>query len=65
MNYVDLHGLGDDYLSTYVQKIQAVSAAQVEALAKKYLVPDKMTIVVVGDKSKIAEQLVPYENKGQ
>jgi len=65
LNYVDLHGLGDDYLSTYVQKIQAVSAAQVEALAKKYLVPDKMTIVVVGDKSKIAEQLVPYENKGQ
>jgi len=65
LNYVDLHGLGDDYLNTYVQKIYAVNAADVEGMAKKYLTPDKMTIVVVGDKSKIAEQLTPYENKGQ
>jgi predicted Zn-dependent peptidase len=65
LNYVDLHGLGDDYLSTYVQKIHAVTPEQVEMLARKYLVPDKMTIVIVGDKAKIAEQLVPYENKGQ
>lgn len=65
LNYVDLHGLGDDYLSTYVQKIHAVTPAQAEALAKKYIVPDKMTIVVVGDKTKIAEQLAPYESKGQ
>ena len=65
LNYVDLHGLGDDYLSTYVQKIHAVTPAQAEALAKKYIVPDKMTIVVVGDKSKIADQLAPYESKGQ
>jgi predicted Zn-dependent peptidase len=65
LNYVDFHGLGDDYLNNYVQKIYAITPAEVEELAKKYISPDKMTIVVVGDKSKIAEQLAPYETKGQ
>jgi predicted Zn-dependent peptidase len=65
LDYIDLHGLGDDYLDTYVQKIYAVTPAQVQAMAKKYIVPDKMTIVVVGDKSKIAEQLTPYQGQGQ
>ncbi|MGE5111799.1 MAG: M16 family metallopeptidase [Acidobacteriaceae bacterium] len=62
LNYVDLHGLGDDYLSTYVQKIYAVTPQQVQQTAAKYIVPDKMTIVVVGDKSKITDQLAPYES---
>jgi predicted Zn-dependent peptidase len=29
-------------------------------MVKKYLVQDRMTIVVVGDKSKIDTQLKPY-----
>ena len=50
-----------DYLDTYVQKLTAVTAADVSAMARKYLIPETTTIVVVGDKSKIAEQLKPYE----
>lgn len=57
----NLHGLGDDYLTTYVQKVHAVTPQQVQQMATKYLNPDQMTIVVVGDKSKIAEQVAPYE----
>jgi zinc protease len=53
--------LGKDYLDTYVQKLASVTAADVSAMAKKYLTLDKMTIVVVGDKSKITSQLAPYE----
>jgi len=34
----------------------------VQGMAETYLVPSKMTIVVVGDKSKIADQLTPYES---
>ena len=34
-------------------------------MAQKHLTTDKMTVVVVGDKSKIADQLTPYENSGQ
>jgi predicted Zn-dependent peptidase len=65
LDYVDLHGLGDKYLETYVQRIYAITPQQVQQMAQKYLSTDKMTIVVVGDKSKIADQLTPYQNSGQ
>lgn len=58
--YTDLHGLPEDYLNTYVQKVLAVTPADVQQVAQKYLSSDKMTIVVVGDKAKISEQLNPY-----
>lgn len=61
LNFVELHGLGDQYLQTFVQKVNAVTPEQVSAVAKKYLVPGQMKIVVVGDKEKIAEQVKPYE----
>ncbi len=64
LEYVDLHKLGDDYLDTYVQKIYGVSAPQVQQMAEKYIVPGKLTMVVVGDKSKIADQLTSYEGTG-
>jgi predicted Zn-dependent peptidase len=44
-----------------VQKINAVTAKDVSDMVKKYLTSDRMTIVVVGDKSKIDAQLKPYE----
>jgi zinc protease len=63
--YVDLHNLGDDYLSKYVQRVYAVTQQQVEQVAGKYLDTGKMTIVVVGDKSKIQDQLAPFQHAGQ
>ncbi|MEO8647614.1 MAG: pitrilysin family protein [Acidobacteriota bacterium] len=58
MNYNELD---KNYLDTYVQKLTAVTARDVQDMAKKYLMLDKMTMVVVGDKSKIDAQLDPYE----
>lgn len=58
MNYNELD---KTYLDTYVQKLSAVTAKDVQDMAKKYLVLDRMTFVVVGDKSKIDEQLKDYE----
>jgi zinc protease len=58
--FADLHGLPADYLSTYVQKVMAVTPADVKRIAEQYINPDKMTLVVVGDRSKIAEQLAPF-----
>ncbi|HMI51814.1 MAG TPA: pitrilysin family protein [Candidatus Saccharimonadales bacterium] len=60
LQFVDLQGLGEDYLKTYVQKINAVTPADVQRIAKQYLKPDEMAIVVVGDKAKITEQLAPF-----
>src|SRR6266852_726073 len=57
---VDFQGLGSDYLKTYVQKVNAVTPADVQRLTAQYLKPELMTTVVVGDKSKIDEQLKPF-----
>jgi predicted Zn-dependent peptidase len=61
--FVDLHGLGDEYLSTYVQKVYAVTPEQVTAASKKYIDPDRMAIVVVGDPDKAKTQLAEFQVK--
>jgi len=43
------------FLSTYTQKVMAVTPQQIQGAAESYLVPSKMTVVVVGDKAKIAD----------
>jgi zinc protease len=65
LQFVDLHNLGDNYLDTYLQKVMAVTPQQVEQMAQKYIRPNEMTIVVVGDKSKVADQIAPYQSSGQ
>lgn len=61
LHFVDAQGLDRSYLSTYVQKVMEVKPTDIQGMAETYLVPSKMTIVVLGDKSKIADQLKPYE----
>jgi zinc protease len=60
LRYVNLQGLGDSYLSTYVQKVNAVTPKDVQRITTEYIKPEQMTIVVVGDKAQISEQLGPY-----
>ncbi|MDP8982146.1 MAG: insulinase family protein [Acidobacteriota bacterium] len=61
LRFVDSQGLDRSYLSTYVQKVRDVKPSDIQRVSESYIVPSKMTIVVVGDKSKIADQLKPYE----
>jgi predicted Zn-dependent peptidase len=58
---VDDNELPSGYLESYPSKIAAVTPERVSEITRKYLQRDKMTIVVVGDKSKIAGQLRPFE----
>src|SRR4029077_11747640 len=60
LRYVDFQDLGEEYLSTYVQKINAVTPDEVRKETAEYIKSDEMTIVVVGDKAKISEQLAPF-----
>jgi predicted Zn-dependent peptidase len=60
LSMVDLNGLSDAWLNSYVQNVHAVKPSDVQRMAEMYLNPDKMTIVVVGDMSKIQEQLAPF-----
>jgi len=52
-----LYGLPADYWDTYPAKISAVTAAQAQAAAAKYLDASKLQIVAVGDAGKITEIL--------
>ena len=61
LHFVDSQGLDRSFLSSYVQKVMAVTPQEIQRVAESYIVPSKMTIVVVGDKAKITEQLKPYE----
>ncbi len=42
------YGLGFDFLEKYKKEVEAVTPADVQAVAKKYLDPKTLTIVVVG-----------------
>ena len=65
LHFVDLQGLAEDYLTTYVQKVNAVTPAEVQRITAQYIKPEQMTIVVVGDKAKIADQLAPFSTPGE
>jgi len=58
---VDFQGLGENYLKTYVGKVNGVTPADVQKMTQSYIKPEEMTIVVVGDKTKIADQLTPFQ----
>ena len=58
---VDFQGLGENYLKTYVGKVNGVTPADVQKMTQSYIKAEEMTIVVVGDKTKIADQLTPFQ----
>ena len=65
LHFVDFQELDRSFLFNYVQKVDAVSANDVQRVAESYLVPSKMTVVVVGDESRIRDQLKPFETAPQ
>ena len=54
-NYIDRHfyGLPADYWDTYASKIEAVTAEDIQRVARKYWSPDRLQIVAVGDRAKV------------
>jgi len=47
------YDLPDDFYETYSQRVRAVTDGQVNAAAKRFVTPDKVVWVVVGDRAKI------------
>ena len=61
LNTLDLHGLPETYLTEQVKNINAVTPQQVSETARKYVRPEAMTVVVVGDKKVIDPQLKKFQ----
>lgn len=60
LSFVDLHGLPRTYLTEYVQNIYEVTPDEISRIAREYIQPEKMTLVVVGDPETLAEQLQKF-----
>ncbi|MFN3467314.1 MAG: M16 family metallopeptidase, partial [Candidatus Brocadiales bacterium] len=57
---LEYQGLPLDYLDTYVAKVKAVSREDILRVAQKYLQPDKVTLLVVGNKDKFDRPLSEF-----
>lgn len=57
---IERYGLPKDYYKTYLKRLDAVTAADVQAAAKKYLDPATMLVAVVGSASDVKEKLVKF-----
>lgn len=58
--FLDLYGLGEDYLRNYVQRVFALTPTDIQRMAQTYIDPARMAIVVVGDRAQVTEQLKPF-----
>jgi len=48
-----VYRLPDDYFATYVQKIEAVTVAEAQRVAQKYIQAGRLAVVVAGDRTAI------------
>jgi predicted Zn-dependent peptidase len=48
-----VYDLPDDYYSTYVDRVLAVTGAEVERAAQQHIQPDRLAVVIVGDRQAI------------
>ncbi len=49
------YNLPDSFFNTYIEKILAVSTSDVKRVAQKYIDPERIAIIVVGDRGKILD----------
>ncbi len=60
---IKMFHLAEDYLEIYRNRIQAVTIPQVQEVARKYVMPDRAAIVIVGDGAELAHQAEPYADE--
>ena len=63
LEFLVRHGLPDDYLRLYVDKVLAVTPAEVREAVRKHIRDGAMTIVAVGDQKVIEPELAPFAEK--
>jgi len=56
-----VYNLPDDYFSQYVERVQAVTAADVQRVARQYIDPARLAVVVVGDVKTIQPRIAALE----
>ena len=55
-----LYDLPEDYLDTYRENVDAITLEDVQMAANKYISPDKIAMVIVGDAEEVLPQVETY-----
>jgi predicted Zn-dependent peptidase len=55
LTQLELYDLPDGYFNEYVERILGITQADVQRVAQKYVVPEQMAVIVVGDRATIEE----------
>lgn len=58
------YNLPKDYYNHYLKNVDAVTIADIQAMAKKYIKPENCNIIVVGNKDQVANKLVKFDADG-
>jgi zinc protease len=61
LSEIFMYNLARDYFSNLPDRLNAVTAEDAEAVAKKYLHPDQLILVCVGDRAKIEPELLKLD----
>jgi zinc protease len=61
LNFLDLHGLDDSYLTDRVKNIYNVTPEKIQQMAKDYFKYEDMTLVLVGDKKQLDKQMKEHQ----
>jgi zinc protease len=56
LNFIDLHGLDDSYLTNHIKDIYALTPEKISQMAREHLKYEDMALVMVGDKIAIEKQ---------
>ena len=59
------YDLPDTYFNSYIERIQSVTLEDVSRVANRYLTPDRMAIVIVGDRKAIEQGLRSLDGFGE
>lgn len=57
---IKMLNLPDNYLQQYRDRVQAVTSADIQRVAAKYIKPDEAAVIIVGDGLKVLDQIKPY-----
>lgn len=57
---IERYHMPKDYYQNYLKNLAAVTAEDVQAIAKKYINPDKAYVVVVGNKGEVAKTMEKF-----
>ena len=58
--FLDLHGLGRDYLEGYVERVYAVTPEDVRRVTEEHIRAGDLAIVVVGDRAAVEDSLAAF-----